>query len=54
MINNDTGEGPRLAGLFVLIAFSSVGVHNLPRDNSHPCLVLTSLPQSRLEALHCV
>ncbi|KAK5907724.1 hypothetical protein CesoFtcFv8_005541 [Champsocephalus esox] len=33
VINKDTGEGPRSAGLFVLIAFSSVAVPNLPRDN---------------------
>lgn len=54
MINNDTGEGPRSAGLFVLIAFSSVGVHNLPRDNSHPCLVLTSAPVSSGGAALCL
>lgn len=46
VINKDTGEESRSAGLFVLIAFSSVGVPELPGDNGHPCLVLTSGPSS--------
>ena len=54
MINNDTGEGPRSAGLFVLIAFSSVGVPNLPGDNGRPCLVLTSGPVSSGGAALCL
>lgn len=54
VINNDTGEGARLPGLFVLIAFSSVGVPNLPRDNGRPCLVLTSAPVSSGGAALCL
>lgn len=46
VINKDTGEESRSAGLFVLIAFSSVGVPELPGDNGRPCLVLTSGPSS--------
>lgn len=46
VINKDIGEGPRSAGLFVLIAFSSTGVPNLPKDNGHPGLGLTSAPVS--------
>lgn len=46
VINKDTGEESRSAGLFVLIAFSSAAVPDLPGDNGRPCLVLTSGPAS--------